>query len=384
MRQQSWKTRGLVLLLSLSGSSIIALFIFGTPLGKEILILWLYPGSEPQAPGVNYQVTSLSEGYEQLWMLPLALESYRSGIGGIHLIGTEESIFFLGSLNRSEYGTLSLVNMDPLTGGVNWSLYEPPAFREGPASTIAVNTNFIYVGFEGTGKIGGEMEWGAAKVIAYDINTGEVVWSRIIGGARSIDSLVVSDTTVSVDGSFSSHYYTYDARTGALLSKREKAKENFIWFIYDGIQYERKSGEATFLAVDTGTGTINWQSGANNAVFQPPVISQNVIVARAGEAKFLGLAFGVDATTGRTLWEYQNIIGNVAVDRNVAYFLTRDVQLWAVDIRTGDRLGVVRFSPDTHPDSVNNAYHVAASDGAVVIYLGEGQQMFAFSFSPAE
>jgi outer membrane protein assembly factor BamB len=110
------------------------------------------------------------------------------------------------------------------------------------------------------------------------------------------------------------------------------------------------------------------------------VISQNVIVARAGEAKFLGLAFGVDATTGRTLWEYQNIIGNVAVDRNVAYFLTRDVKLWAVDIRTGDRLGLVRFSPDTHPDSVNNAYRVAASDGVVVIYLGEGQQLFAFRF----
>jgi outer membrane protein assembly factor BamB len=173
----------------------------------------------------------------------------------------------------------------------------------------------------------------------------------------------------------------YDAKTGALLSKRDKAKENFIWFIYDGIQYEYKSGETTFQAVDTGTGTINWQSGANYAVFQPPMISHNVIVARAGEAKFLGLAFGVDATTGHTLWEYQNIIGNIAVDGDIAYFLTRDVQLWAVDIKTGNRLGIVSFSPNTNPDSVNNAYHVAASNGIVVTYLGEGQQMFAFRFS---
>jgi outer membrane protein assembly factor BamB len=237
------------------------------------------------------------------------------------------------------------------------------------------------VGFEGTQKIGGETEWGAAKIVAYDLNTGEVVWSKIIGGARSIDSLVVSDTTVSVDGSFSSHYYMYDAKTGALLSKREKAKEDFIWFIYDRIQYERKSGEATFQAVDTRTGTINWQSGANYAVSQPPVISHNIIIARSGEAKFLGLAFGVDATTGRTLWEYQNIIGNIAVDGDIAYFLTRDVQLWAVDIKTGNRLGIVSFSPNTNPDSVNNAYHVAASNGIVVTYLGEGQQMFAFRFS---
>jgi outer membrane protein assembly factor BamB len=382
MKRQLSKIQKFALLLWLFGICWIMLFLWGTVRGQQLLTLSLYPKSEPKPPNVNYQVTSLSDRYEQLWVLPLTLESYRYGIGGIHLIGAENNIMILGSLDRDKYGTLSLVNMDPLTGDVNWELFEPSKFREGPASTIAVNSEFIYVGFEGTGKIDGETEWGAAKIIAYDINTGDFVWSKIIGGARNIDSLVVSDTTVSVDGSFSSHYYMYDAKIGALLSKRNKAKENFVWFIHDGIQYEHKSGEATFQAVDTDTGTINWQSGANYAVSQPPMISHNVIVARAGEAKFLGLAFGVDATTGRTLWEYQKIIGNVAVDGNVAYFLTQEVQLWAVDIRTGDRLGVVRFSPDAYPDSVNNPYHVAASNGIVVVYLGEGQQMFAFRFSP--
>jgi hypothetical protein len=365
MKRQLSKIQKFALLLWLFGMCLIILFVWGTVRGQQLITWWLYQESEPNPPSVNYEVTNISGRFEQLWMLPLALESYRYGIGGIHLIGTEESIIFLGSLNPGEYGILSLTNMDPLTRDVNWYLFEPSKFREGPASTIAANSEFIYVGFEGTQKIGGETEWGAAKIVAYDLNTGEVVWSKIIGGARSIDSLVVSDTTVSVDGSFSSHYYMYDAKAGALLSKREKAKEDFIWFIYDRIQYERKSGEATFQAVDTGTGTINWQSGANYAVSQPPVISHNIIIARSGEAKFLGLAFGVDATTGRTLWEYQNIIGNIAVD-----------------IKTGDRLGIVSFSPNTDPDSVNNAYHVAASNGVIVAYLGKGQQMFAFRFSP--
>lgn len=382
MKGPSSKRQILAALLGLLGSCLIILFLWKTALGQHLITLWLYSEPESKPPSVNYQATNLSDRFEQLWVLPLSLESYRYGIGGIHLVGIDNNIIILGSLDRDKYGTLSLINMEPLTADVNWELFESSKFREGPAETITANSEFIYVGFEGTGKIGGEMEWGAAKVVAYDINTGDVVWSKIIRGARSIDSLVVSDATVSVDGAFSSHYYTYDAKTGVLLTKREKTKENFVWFIHNGIQYERISGEATFQAVDTGTGTINWQSGANYAVFQPPMLSHNIIVARSGEAKFLGLAFGVDATTGQTLWEYQNIIGNVAVDGDVAYFLTRDIQLWAVDIKTGNRIGTVSFSPNAYPDSVNNPYHVAASNGIVVAYLGEGQQMFAFRFLP--
>ncbi len=120
------------------------------------------------------------------------------------------------------------------------------------------------------------------------------------------------------------------------------------------------------------------------AVYEPPILTKNAIVARVGEARFSGIVFAVDRTTGNLLWHYEDVLSNVAVTDSIAFFLTDDVQLVAVDVSSGRVVGEVNFTPDRIDDPVNTPFHVASSDGIAVVYFGDGRQLFAFRSLPDE
>ena len=72
----------------------------------------------------------------------------------------------------------------------------------------------------------------------YDIASGLEVWSQTIGGARSIESIVATEDSVSVRGDFSSRCYLLDAIAGDVIEARDVNEHNCIWFRDGDVTYE--------------------------------------------------------------------------------------------------------------------------------------------------
>jgi len=250
---------------------------------------------------------------------------------------------------------------------------------QGYASTLGANNSYVYVGSSGTQKISGETKWGASHITAYDLSDGKLEWQQVIAGARSIEVMVVTDSIISVNGSFSSNYYWLDATSGEIIDTRPRDSGDFIWFADNGVRYE-EAAASSFQAVDETTGTVLWSSPFHYGIYQPPFLTPPFIVGRAGEGRFLGTAFAVDVTTGDLLWTYPNLISNVAIGESVAFFLNEQATLVAVDIQTGDLVGEVNFSPRIEV-SVNNLFQVATNDTVVLVYFSDSRELFAFEFS---
>lgn len=370
---------GLVFPISCLCMSIVVLW--GTPIGQKFRPMLLQE-TTPTPPTINYVVAASSPQFEQLWVKSRVSNNHSTHQGGVHLDATGKHAFLLGSLENNKTGDLTLTKLDLLTGDVEWFKFKPLSFNEGAASTIDVNSDFIYVGFDGTQKISGETTFGAGKVRAYDIDSGNMVWSKVVPGARGFDTLVATDSTVSVDGSFSSGNYLLDAKTGNVLDVIEKP--NLVWFINDDVSYERQKS-FPFQARDRKTNEITWQSVDGYYPSQPPTLTDRVIVARSGDTGFGGIVFAIDSATGGLVWEYKDVLSNVSVDSSTAFFLTKDIELIAIDIETGKILGQMAFTSTVTRDHVSNIhYFVAASNDIVLVYLGDGRQLVALRFSSGE
>ena len=246
------------------------------------------------------------------------------------------------------------------------------------ATGLVTNSDRIFVSFISTTSVSGEMLSGAAKLKAYDTN-GDTLWSRSIGGARSITRMMATNDTVSVDGSFSSSYYLLDAQNGEIINAALKDNGNFVWFVDGNVRYEQTK-EFLLQAVNITTESAIWQYSINAPVYLPPIFSTDYIIVRTNEAHFYGTVIVLNRETGKTVWEHADILSNVVIDQQRVYFLTKDMQLIGADIYTGEVLVSASFSPNEAIDPVNNVYQIVANNNKIVIYFGGTHQLSAFNY----
>lgn len=258
------------------------------------------------------------------------------------------SVLMLAKLNKayvlSETGSVTIID---LVSGMEEQLIQVPykAIPVPIASTIGINSRLLYIGFESTQKIQGNMAWGASKVEAYDRMSGTIKWSQVIPGASSISSLIVTEDTISVDGGSSSNYYLLDAETGEIIKSEPKLKSPFIWRIDENLIYERLHNGPAFQLLEQEQNTIIWRS-ENFSVNQPPIFTDQRIVAKSGTQ-----AIALDIDNGQSVWEYSKnkngwtLFSNIAESDNIVYFVTSEGFLLAIDILNGEILGQVQFSP---------------------------------------
>jgi outer membrane protein assembly factor BamB len=251
---------------------------------------------------------------------------------------------------------------------------------------VLANDQLIYVVFDSIWKVPGDAAFGAVKIKAYQPESGHLAWTQTVKGAESINSLMVTSTTISVDGDSSANYYLFDAQSGQIIDTRYKKDTNFLWFSRDDILYQRVQLHS-FQAIDSKTDAIVWQSPFW-AVYQSPVFSSGILLMRSGASTSVGNIYALDSVTGDILWEFADVVGNVAAQNSTAYFLTSNARLLAVNIRTGSILGVVDFGTDKFVLQDDNlflhGFSVAAIGGVVIVHLGDSQQLFAFHFSSDE
>ena len=193
-------------------------------------------------------------------------------------------------------------------------------------------------------------------------------------------SVVGSDLYVNSSTGFNS----LDIENGRIKERGYTRGVSPIFFATGDIIYHGRFGEH-LVASNKVTNDILWEVKFEKEIVQAPLFVDNIVLVRTDKSGFLGKVFAIDLATGEILWSSpRNIVSNVTAANNVAYYLTEESHLIAVDIITGERVGSVEFSPKITAlepiDQVNEDFYVAAYNEIIVVYFGSGSQLFAFRF----
>lgn len=349
---------------------IIILILISVPKLND----YLSQPKETPPPQKAYVVKSTSPEFNPIWEKESFSMPLPEHDGSIFMVADSEQTYVL-----SKDG--SVVAIDLQNGEEDQIVRMPYKAIPVPfASAIGINSEFLYVGFDGTGKIQGNMTWGAGKVEARDRVSGTPKWSQIIPGATSINSLIITKDTVSVDGNSSSNYYLLNEETGEVLHSEPKLKSSFIWRIENDLIYERTQ-KSSFQLRNQKQGNILWQS-EYFSVAQPPIFTDERIIFKSGAQ-----VFALDKNNGQIVWEYPNsehphrLYSNVSSTNDVVFFATEEGVLFAVDVESGKSLGSVQFTPPPIQEPFNDVFYVASGNDIVLVYTGSTEQLFAFRFT---
>ena len=332
----------------------------------------------------NYTVVNQPSNFRVLWMKPDAVASYFYNYNevAIMLAATNDMIIFLGGFPQTEPSSLFGINAE--TGSIEWTKMEEYKASTGFKLAVFANDHLFYVVFSSIWRAPINTT-GASKIRAYRSDSGDSVWTRPISRATSIDSLMITELTIGIDADNSKNYYVLDAQTGQTLETRSKKENDFLWFSKDGILYESARLHA-FQAIDSETGEILWQSSLAMSFEYPPILNDRVLLLRSGNSTSAGAVYALDIQTGEILWQYAGVVSNVTAQNAVAYFLTLDAHLVAVNIRTGEIIDTVEFSSSNFvlrdANGFRHGFSVAVVDDVVSVHLGDSQQIFAFRFVP--
>lgn len=298
------------------------------------------------------------------------------------VITIDNNVYFVGTLQSR--GLVSLNRLDLLTGEVQWQTTLPSA----SAALLASNSQYILVSTPG-GKVASPTQaWDTARIIAYDSATGDQVWSEKIPGTRGIRTAYFIDESVYALGGYD-RAYQLEAESGQILNKTrlellasQDEQANYL-LEFDGLR-----------AVDSNTGETLWFY--EGSVYPPPQFMEEIIMAGGGQRNLLGSALALDRRSGDLLWKYENVVSNIAVSNSTIFFLKMDgnavwdgkyisdVQLLAVDMKTGTLIASMQFTPPSLSfGSRSFQYNVVVHDDVVLVHLADGRQLIALRFLPS-
>lgn len=298
-------------------------------------------------------------GFESMWSRDSVY--IRASQDAVNLVAGSGKLVMFGTENWCGYD--GLVSFSVLEGEViteSASGLALPSYND--IRHIAYNSSYIYLGYNGRRPT-------SSGIAAYEIETNTIAWIQPIPGGP-VGSLVTDETVIGADT------ILLNAYNGEIIGDRDQ----------DSVEVPVNSvGNLAFWYA-----AVNSQAGLSDLEFwdditpeinQPPLLLDDSIVLRTGHGMSLGRVRVFDRQTNILLWETdQNVISNVAVAHNRAYFLTALVELVAMDIQSGSVIGKVAFTPE-HVVPDEYGFYVAASGNNVFVYLGDSQQLFAFHFS---
>jgi hypothetical protein len=303
---------------------------------------------------LEHNVAGLDSDFQFLWqkssvfLLTSDFETY--------LTVQDSHIIFAGSLN--ENGTPSLFNLDLLTGDINWQTDVYPTGFTG-------DSLLVYTGS------------GNDSLVAREISTGTIIWKTSLPNAKNFIYLIADQGNLHALSS-TDNYYRLDSQTGQL---QQTIGATNTYFIDGDLAYSRSFGP-TLIVKQLGNGTVAWQTGLSGPFSMKPMFTKDIVFIKAQQgAGPIGQIVALDRRTGAILWQTApgSVLSNIAVSNGLAFYLTSEAQLYAVNAQTGDKFRTIEFLPAIpDEDIVNRRFAVAASENSVVVYLGDSQQMFVF------
>lgn len=267
---------------------------------------------------------------------------------------------------------------------------------------------------------GKDIEYGGSKILALDVQSGNVLWQRDVVLPTSI---ITSDSQLYVG--LYDKIDVVDPHTGNSVKEIDVSKVGFIYNFYAterNLYASTKSGRwlnfniddgtynlsepflpyvpflienkilyfseaGTYKAKDTETQSIHWEYPLNETVHVHPLITDTMIII-LGQS---GSIYGLDKIIGNLLWKVDaDAISNVAVDGTQIYFLTTDGYLKVLDMNNGQEIAKLEFAPASfEPNSspsgnIIGAYNlwVDSQRDVVVVSFGDSCQLIALKVAP--
>lgn len=313
--------------------------------------------SLPSPPSRHYTVPNSPSQFHLLWTMENIY--YRGwGSNSIGLVVKSSEVFLLGGIDPN---LSSITKFDLNTGEIVQVISSFSGVH-----SLAIDDKLLMGGINGSRNT-------QAQIVAYDIESGEQVYLHNFGLAQSIRPVNVTDSSVRITFSNpSSPYQELLFRHGDLS--------------YYRINPGDRGGVACckLAAWNYRTQGFVWERDwSNEADFDYlPYLANDVI---------LGRNFALDSQTGRELWRLTDVddrVSNVSVSNGIAYYLTRNGELRALNVRTGKLLASLQFEVEVLTNELasvstgSNSFNVASSAGKVIVYLGDAYQLFVFQFTP--
>jgi outer membrane protein assembly factor BamB len=209
------------------------------------------------------------------------------------------------------------------------------------------------------------------------------VWERSLPRTRGVEYILPTTTNLFVN-SVPAKFHLLDINSGRIEENTFTTDAFPIFYGTSDVIYAQ-SRSNQLQAIDGQRGTLIWEVNLPEAYIQAPTFTDDVILLTTGERTF-GKVCALERISGRILWCSElDAASNVAVAGDVAYYLTLDSQLKAVNPQTGEVIGEIMFTPSLlaldNWDLSNRRFYIAASEGFVFVYFGSGRQLFAFQFS---
>ena len=286
--------------------------------GNLLLMSYLRLRQASREP-VVHKVLQSDAVFEELWVQSNLIERWHF----FDMAAAQETIFLLGkSSTFREVGTVFAIDAsDGKT--VLWQDNGPSYNGQ---RRMYATSEALYVGTLGT-----------PYITAYDLRTGEMLWSqRLRPAERAVDSIYVLNDKIFT--SAQNYEFILQADTGEILGtfdlKNPLPSEFKLEYLYNPILTENVS--------------FVWDPGYR-------------------------LVRAVDRQTDHDLWEVTNAASNPAATEQAVYLLTTEGTLLALDPQNGDVLASLQFDAPSFG-------HIAIDQdiGLLYVYLYDSEQLFAF------
>ena len=354
---------------------IATLFMLGcvTMVG---LTIWAVTSDDETVvtPWPPYSVSNLGTNFEKLWEIsntPGTRTTNSSNLAVSHGM-----VYFITEGPEEASATiLSLTAFDALSGEVIWQ--NDGEFWPG----LFYNSTFLYAIIDGN------------HIIVYEPETGERVWGTKLQGVRGVSHVTATETELFIDG-VPDKFFILDATTGReLRAAPSSGGMGYTAFLIENDTAYWHEWPLRLVSTNLQTEERNWSQTFEGRRFEKtPIFTDELIFV----VSFWGQLFALDKETGEILWQTaplnsltdaERVVSNVAVADGIVYYLTQDSQLRALNMYTGELLGVVKFTPSLFAldtDIVNDRFDVAADGDLVAVYFGSSYQIFTFRFLPDE
>jgi len=294
----------------------------------------------------------------------------------IPLAMNSDTIFFAGQVGQTTTGiNLKLFSADISTGKINWQATAGSGF-------IALDSKNIYA--QAPNSFAGP----AVSIVAYDIGSGSEVWRTTFDWnyAIGIEYMVLAPQSLEVTtiNHNNSEIYLIEPENGNIQTSF-KDKDEYTLFMVENETFYDWTGKYV-----TATGKINWKTQVSDENYvRPaidtiaPVIANGLILVKSGDGAYSPIT-ALRKNDGSIVWKFEQIVvSNIAVDGSVAYFLTENAQLVAINSQTGEVLGVADFTPKFYKDFdfVNTSIYVVAYNKTVAIYFENTNQITIMRFN---
>jgi len=268
-------------------------------------------------------------------------------------------VCYLGSItNQDSHGVSCL---DGQTGKLLWQ-----ESSDG-ASKILVTNHSVYLVRSG----------GLTGVGRFDLEDGSLGWYQSVKGSGiSYASIFNNELQIlAVPNKLGG----LDIASGEVIKPYAEGSHAFLH-----TSLETFISQPQFSAVSNKTGETLWVTALGDVLLQFPIVLEDVILVRTGRVQ--GTVYSVNRKTGDVLWETSNnIISNIAYSatKQQAFALDKDGNLQAIDIHSGKREILLRFSSVPfvlNGEKIIGGYELSYDDSVNVLFalLGDSRQLIAF------